>query len=134
MTKINKARKYSSPLVKELLSEITAEERHRTKTKMILAARLEDLINSKKWSQNEFASRLSKQPSEISKWLSGTHNFTVDTLTDIASVLNIPVSELLTPGQIEVINSVQVKVVVKQVPQIIPYATPLAAAREFQTV
>ena len=28
-----------------------------------------------------------KTPSEITRWLSGTHNFTVDTLTDLGRVL-----------------------------------------------
>jgi len=28
-----------------------------------------------------------KNPSEITRWLSGTHNFTVDTLVDLGRVL-----------------------------------------------
>ena len=31
---------------------------------------------------------MGKQPSEVSKWLSGNHNFTIDTLSDIGYYLD----------------------------------------------
>ena len=124
MKQINRARKHSSSLLKDLLAEITPAEKDRTQTKMVVAARLEDFIKANRWSQNDFAGKVCKAPSEITKWLSGTHNFTIDTLTDIAGVINIPVCELLAPKQVEIINRVQYKVVVKHVLQPIPYSTP----------
>ena len=39
--------------------------------------------------QKELAEKLGKRPSEISKWLTGNHNFTHDTLFDIQTILNI---------------------------------------------
>lgn len=39
-------------------------------------------------SRTEFAKRLGKQPSVISKWFNGQHNFTVKTIVDIENVLN----------------------------------------------
>lgn len=58
-------------------------------SRMRLAIKIADAIEQSGMSKKEFASKLGKQPSEISKWLSGTHNFTIDTLNDISSVLNI---------------------------------------------
>ena len=57
--------------------------------KMRLAIKIEDAIIKAGLTKKEFAMRLNKKPSEISKWLSGTHNFTTDTLCDIAKVLNV---------------------------------------------
>ena len=45
--------------------------------------------------QKDLAEKLNKRPSEISKWLSGTHNFTIYTLYDIAKTLNVEVIDLL---------------------------------------
>ena len=56
---------------------------------MSIAANIDDALKAKGISQKDLASRLGKQPSVVSKWLSGTHNFTCDTLMDIQSVLEI---------------------------------------------
>ena len=56
---------------------------------MLLAARIDDGIKTKCWKKKDFANAMGKTPSEITKWLSGTHNFTSDTLFDIERVLNI---------------------------------------------
>lgn len=84
-----KAREYDSPLLQNLLSEITPEEHERTLKQMMMSARIEDGIIAKGWSKGEFAKRIDQTPSTISKWLSGSHNFTLDTLTDIQRVLGI---------------------------------------------
>ena len=119
------ARKFSSPVISKLLSEITPVEKLQTNTKTTLAARLDDLITARGWGKGEFAEKLDKNPSEITKWLSGTQNFTIDTLAEIAAVLNMPVAELFAPKQIQVINKVQVVITVKQVPSSIQYVTPM---------
>ncbi len=43
----------------------------------------------KDWKKKDLADALGKNPSVITKWLSGTHNFTSDTLADIGNVLHI---------------------------------------------
>ena len=58
-------------------------------SRMRLAIKIADAIESAGISKKELAAKLGKQPSEISKWLSGTHNFTHDTLFEISQVLNI---------------------------------------------
>ncbi|MEX2409786.1 MAG: helix-turn-helix transcriptional regulator [Candidatus Paceibacterota bacterium] len=76
-------------LLNKLLDSITPEEQEKTDKKMILAAKIANAIKAKGLKKYEFAEVLNKQPSEISKWLSGTHNFTIDTLMDIERVLSI---------------------------------------------
>lgn len=120
------ARKYTSPVINQLLGEITPVEKIQTNTKMTLAARLDDLITARGWGKSEFAEKVNKNPSEITKWLSGTQNFTIDTLAEIGVVLNMPVSELFAPKRVQVINKVQVVITVKEVQQSIKYVTPFS--------
>ncbi len=120
----NKAVKYNSSVIDELLNEITPAEKMQVRVKMQLAARLDDLITETGLNKSEFASRLGKNPSEITKWLSGTHNFTIDTLVEIAGALNITVQELFPPRSIKVINKLHFVVVSETRPQNIIYDTP----------
>lgn len=91
------ASKHASSVINQLLDEITPVEKLQTNTKMTLAARLDDLITARGWCKSEFAEKVNKNPSEITKWLSGTQNFTIDTLAEISVVLGVSVSELGAP-------------------------------------
>ncbi len=55
--------------------------------KMRIAARIEDAMNQAGLTKTQFARLMGKYPSEITKWLSGTHNFTSDLLTEIEVTL-----------------------------------------------
>ncbi len=121
-----KVGKYSSAIIEQLLGEITPIEILQTSVKMTLAARLDDLITAKGWAKSEFAEMVNKNPSEITKWLSGTHNFTIDTLAEIAFVLNIPLSELFLSKPANGLNKVNTLIAVKDVQQSIRYITPVS--------
>ena len=74
--------------LEKILEEITPEQQARTDVKMLLAARIADAMESKGWNNKMLMEALGKKnPSEITRWLSGTHNFTVDTLADLGRVL-----------------------------------------------
>ena len=81
-------------LLDNLLAKITPEEQARTDRKMRIAAIIDDAIKSKGWGKKQFAEKMGRKPSEITKWLSGTQNFTVDTLVDIEQVLGIKLLNL----------------------------------------
>ena len=76
-------------LLDNLLAEITPEEQARTNRKIRIASIIADALTVKGIAKKQFAKKVGRKPSEITKWLSGTHNFTLDTLTDIEQVLNI---------------------------------------------
>lgn len=80
---------YSGAFLEKLVQAITPEEQARTDARMKLAARIYKGLQAKQWTQTQLAEALHKQVSVVSKWLSGTHNFTIDTLTDIERVLHI---------------------------------------------
>jgi transcriptional regulator with XRE-family HTH domain len=86
---MNKAKKHSSSLIKELKSKITPNMKESINRRMSLAAKIDDVLQSRGLTNQEFAFMMGKKPSEISRWLSGTHNFTTETLWEIERVLNI---------------------------------------------
>lgn len=94
MKTMNEAEIYHSPIIDELIQEISPEELEKTEKRMLLATRIDDAIKAKGWKRKNFAEALGKTASEITKWLSGTHNFTCDTLFDIERVLNIKLVKL----------------------------------------
>lgn len=87
--KTQKAELYTSNLLNSLMSEITPEEQERTNQRMLLAAKIDDARKQKGLNKGDFAQLMGKKSSEISRWLSGTHNFTSDTLSDIQTKLGI---------------------------------------------
>jgi transcriptional regulator with XRE-family HTH domain len=80
---------YSSNSIDSILAEIDPKLEKQIEYKMKLAAKIDKARVKMGLSKKLFAEKLSKSPSEISKWLSGTHNFTSDTLFDIQQLLNI---------------------------------------------
>lgn len=87
--KTNTPELYTSNIIDEMFDEISQEDFDKTTTKMKLALKIADAIKSNGWKKSEFAKIAKQQPSVISKWLSGTHNFTTDTLIDLENILNI---------------------------------------------
>jgi len=85
----NNPRTYKSPILKELIENISPEELGKTESKMRLAVKIADAIKRKGYGKTEFARKINKNNSEISKWLSGTHNFTHDTLILLQNELDI---------------------------------------------
>ena len=96
-------------LLYELLESITPEEQTKTDKKMILATKIANAIKAKGLKKSEFAKILGKQPSEISKWLSGTHNFTIDTLMDIERVLSVQLLDTGNWDRLEKYQKVEIK-------------------------
>ncbi len=79
---------HSSGLMDALLNEITPQELRRTERRMLLAAKIADGIKRKGWSKGKLAKELGyKGSSIVTKWLSGTNNFTSDLLSDLESIL-----------------------------------------------
>ena len=86
---MNKAEPYNSSIIDEISDSIIPEEEEKIRKRMMIAERIDKGIKAKGWKKKDLALALNKQCSEITKWLSGTHNFNTDTLFDIERVLNI---------------------------------------------
>jgi transcriptional regulator with XRE-family HTH domain len=113
MTTINKPKRTSNPLIKKILSEASPLSRMQNKNRVALACRIDDLIKAKGYNNSTFAEKIGKQPSVITKWLSGTHNFTIDTLDEIAYHLGVETAYLMQSQQVQIIYQKSIQVVTK---------------------
>lgn len=78
----------SNTLSKDIMASTSPVVVRRIETRMLVAKMLHDYLAIRGISQQELAGKMGKQPSEVSKWLSGNHNFTIDTLSDIGYYLD----------------------------------------------
>ena len=77
----------TNTLFRECLGEVSPEVRAEFELSFAIADRIDYLLKKHKMTQRVLAQRLGKKESEISKWLTGRHNFTTKTLAHIALVL-----------------------------------------------
>ena len=113
----NKARNYTSDILDSLLSEITPEEQRKTDKQMLLALKIEKAMKAKNWKKGDLAHEMNKQPSVITKWLSGTHNFESNTLFELEDKLGITLIALEEKKQVSPIYyQVTVQTTVKSAP------------------
>ena len=57
--------------------------------------RIHEILKEKGMKQKDLAVLLGKKEAEISKWMRGTHNFTIDTLVTIERALNAPILQVV---------------------------------------
>lgn len=57
-----------------------------------ISEEISDALRDAGMSRKEFAARMHRQPSEVTRWLSGNHNFTSDLLAEISQVLSRQIS------------------------------------------
>ena len=78
----------NNALAKDIMTSTPPVVVRRIETRMLVAKMLHDYLGIRGISQQDLAGKMGKQPSEVSKWLSGNHNFTIDTLSDIGYYLD----------------------------------------------
>ena len=77
----------ASKLFKQALEKVPVDTRIFVGKSMDIVERLQLLMTKKEISQRELAKQLKKSPSEINKWLGGSHNFTLKTLAKLEAIL-----------------------------------------------
>ena len=79
----------------EIMNSITPMEQHVTDVKMLIAKRIAEAMRLKDVKKTELAKALgNKCPSEVTRWLSGTQNLTLETLAQIEYYLGISLFNL----------------------------------------
>ncbi len=74
-----------------LIGELTPEERAEARLSFQISNRLDSLMHEKGLSKKQFAEAIGKRPSEITRWLSGEHNFTISTLAMLSTFFGQPI-------------------------------------------
>ena len=77
--------------LRELLADITPEERAEARLSFQISNRLDALMQDRGLSKKQLAQAIGKRPSEITRWLSGEHNFTISTLAKLSSFFGQPI-------------------------------------------
>lgn len=74
---------------------VSPEERAETRLSFEISNRIDFLMNERGLSKKQFAEAIGKRPSEITRWLSGEHNFTIATLAMLSSFFGQPIIQVI---------------------------------------
>ncbi len=80
--------------LEDLMGEIPLQVQLQTRMSVEIAARIEQLMREAGYSKKQFAEKLDRRPSEITKWLSGEHNFTIATLSRLSAFFGQPIIQV----------------------------------------
>ncbi len=75
----------------EMLGPIPDSLQKETELSFQISDRIYELMQERGLSKKQFADALGKRPCEVTKWLSGQHNFTIATLGVLSSFFGQPI-------------------------------------------
>ena len=90
------ARRKPSESLTRIMNNIDEDKLRRTRDRMLVAVKIAETLKLKGISQKKFAEMIGRSESEISEWLSGDRNFTIDTLSDIKKYLGLNLLNIST--------------------------------------
>ena len=79
----------TTELFSEAVSNVSEDVRLETDWSFAISDKIADALEEKGMTQKMFAKQIGKTETEVSRWLSGTHNFTLRTIAKISSVLGM---------------------------------------------
>lgn len=77
--------------LQEIFNEIPQDKREESRLSFAISNRLDALMREKGLNKKQFAQALGKRPNEITRWLSGEHNFTIATLAMQSTFFGQPI-------------------------------------------
>lgn len=84
----------TNELLRQCLSEIPNDVRAEFDLSFEIAERIDFLLKENKMSQRDLAIKMGKKESQVSKWLTGRHAFSMRTLAQISVALGAPIIEV----------------------------------------
>ena len=80
--------------MEERRKHVNPETRERVALSFQIVDRIHEILVQRNLRQKDLARMLGKSEAEISKWMRGTHNFTIDTVVSIEEALQAPVLQV----------------------------------------
>lgn len=77
----------TSDLFQKALSEVPNDLKLQIDLSFAISDKLAGILEERGMSQHDLAKAVGKTDTEVSRWLGGTHNFTLKTIAKISSVL-----------------------------------------------
>lgn len=84
-----------SSIIEARRQRVSSETRKRVDLSFMIVDRIHAILEERGLRQKDLAELLGKKESEISKWMRGTHNFTIETVSSIEAVLGAPILEVV---------------------------------------
>ncbi len=84
-----------SSIWKSRRKSVNPEIRESVDISFQIVDRIHEILTEKGMKQKDLALLLGKKEAEISKWMRGTHNFTIDTLVSIENALRAPIMQII---------------------------------------
>ena len=76
--------------LQDYLNDIPTDVKKEVDWSFAIADKIEETLQEKQISHKELAKRMGKTEAEVSRWVGGTHNFTLATLAKISAALGVP--------------------------------------------
>lgn len=84
-----------SSILEARRKQVNPEVSERVELSFQIVDRIHEILTAKGLKQKDLALQLGKKEVEISKWMRGTHNFTIDTLVAIEQALDAPILQVV---------------------------------------
>lgn len=81
--------KTTAQLFDECLATVSNDVKLELDMSFALADKIDMILREKNISQKQLAKKMGKTEAEVSRWLGGTHNFTIRTITKISDALGV---------------------------------------------
>lgn len=101
-----------SKVAKRMLAKTPKETKIFVAKYADIVVRVNELIREKGYTQKSLAESIGKKPSEISKWLSGEHNFTLRSIAKLEAELDESIINVVKPQPFVGQNSKNLKMTV----------------------
>lgn len=81
--------------LQEIFDEIPREKREETRLTFAISNRIDTLMRQRGLNRKQLAEALGKRPNEITRWLSGEHNFTLATIAKLSTFFGNPIVDVV---------------------------------------
>ncbi|MCM1093353.1 MAG: helix-turn-helix transcriptional regulator [Lachnospiraceae bacterium] len=83
--------KEAKNIYRNMVASVPADIKAEVNLSFAISDRIYELMHQRGLTKKQFADALGRRPSEITKWLSGQHNFTIATLSMLSAFFGQPI-------------------------------------------